>query len=328
MDSELHNMAQNPNNGSAAPDEYITVEHDHTTESEPETYRFEKLHKQLSTPVSIIMITATLVALAIVIIITISEKGIDESTLNRFWTNQCVKYVSIGVIQFICGLAVRYKDLKVNYSRKIVHVCYFMIPQVLDTELLEFEKNVYTELWNIVIIFLLLLVMLEIVRKRLWIFGIMYSAIDRPEDRPYTTFWFMTQLMVSIPIIACFSVLFSHLGKENFIFIPLIILTLGDGLAEPVGTRFGYHKYKVKGLFVKEEYTRSIQGSLCVTFFSIVSVLIYYNDFTKASITFSLLVLPIVMTLTEAKSPHTWDNPILLLVGNSLMVAAYYIGEN
>jgi len=153
----------------------------------------------------------------------------------------------------------------------------------------------------------------------------MYKAIDRPEDRPCTTFWFMTQLAAALPIIAGFSVLFSKLGRDHYVFIPLLILTLGDGLAEPVGTRWGYHKYTVKGLFVNRRYTRSYQGSLCVAFFSVVSVLVYYREFSKAGITFALITLPVCMTLTEAKSPHTWDNPLLLLVGYTLLVCSYYI---
>jgi dolichol kinase len=301
---------------------------------EPEDW-FRTFHHRYSLATSltlILVVCSGLIGLTLVTVLnqigadSDSESDSESESLGRFWINQVVKYTSIAVIQFLCGLAVHYRDIKVNYTRKIVHICYFVIPQLLDTELLEFDKNIYTELWNITVVFFLLLLMLKIIRQRSWIFQIMYMAIDRPEDRPFTTFWFMTQLAVALPIIGGFSVLFSKLGRANYVFIPLLILTLGDGLAEPVGTRWGYHKYTVKGLFVNRRYTRSYQGSLCVAFFSVVSVLVYYHEFSKAGITFTLSTLPICMTLTEAKSPHTWDNPLLLLVGYTLLVCSYYIG--
>jgi len=306
-----------------------SLDFDYEFDEPPEDW-FTAFHRRYSLAASIALIVTVCSGLVGLTLVTIldQDRTSTSADLGRFWTNQVIKYASIAVVQFACGLAVQYRDVKVNYTRKIVHICYFVIPQLLDTELIEFDKNIYTELWNVGIVFFLLLLMLKIIRKRLWIFRIMYMAIDRPEDRPFTTFWFMSQLAVALPIIAGFSVLFSKLNRNHYVFIPLLILTLGDGLAEPVGIRWGYHKYTVKGLFVNREYTRSYQGSLCVAFFSVVSVLIYYNEFTKASITFALLTLPICMTVTEAKSPHTWDNPLLLLVGYTLLVCGYYIEGN
>lgn len=287
--------------------------------------KFEILYSEYSRPVSYFFIFSVLSCFITITTLTITKDLISDENHKRFWSNQSVKYFSISIIQLTCGLFVKYKGFLVNYSRKIVHISYFVIPQLLDTVILYFEKTVYTELWNIVIVYVLLLTLLEVIRSRVYIFRVMFSAIDRPEDRPYTTFWFVTQLSVSLPIIMGFSILFSNLERNNFIFIPLWILAFGDGLAEPIGTRFGKNKYTVKGLFVKDEYTRSLQGSFCVFFSSIVSILAYYNDFTKASITFCLMTMPILMTLAEAYSPHTWDNPIILLTGYILMTIAYYV---
>jgi dolichol kinase len=286
---------------------------------------FETLHDKYHRTSAMLFVTVIICALIVLIITTTLHKGIDPNTLNRFWLNQGVKYVSIGLIQFVCGLLVHKFNVNVAYTRKIVHIFYFVFPQLLDTILLSFDKNIFTELWNIVIIFLLLSLILEPIRERSVLFQIMFKAIDRPKDRPYTVFWFITQLVVSIPIIAGFSILFSYWGRDPFIFIPLIILVFGDGLAEPIGTRFGYHKYSVKGFYVSDVYTRSFEGSACVYFFSVVAVAANYNNFTKESMTFALLTLPVIMPLVEAKSPHTWDNPIILLVGYVLLACAYAI---
>lgn len=286
---------------------------------------FEILHDRYNTIAAYIFAVLVLSGLIALTTTTVLSKGIDTDTLNRFWLNQGVKYSTIAFVQFICGISAKYYRVKVNYTRKVVHIFYFVVPQLLDTELLEFDKTLYTELWNIIVILMLLILLLEPIRRRSTVFQIMFAAIDRPEDRPYTTFWFITQLLISIPIIAGFSILFTELGNKNFIFIPLLILTIGDGLAEPVGTRYGYHRYTVEGLFVNTEYTRSFEGSACVALFSVVSVMIFYTEFTKASITYCLLTLPTIMPLVEAKSPHTWDNPLILLSGYVIMVGAHYV---
>lgn len=294
------------------------------TEAErEEKSKFELMYQQYEKPVSWGFIALIACSIAALVVTSILNKGVDSD--QRFWINQGVKYGSIIVVQVITGLMVTQYGVKVNYTRKITHIFYFVIPQLLDTELLEFEKTIYTELWTIGIILMSMVAMFHPFRSRVSLFQLMFAAIDRPEDRPYTVFWFVSQVLVSLPIIACFSLLFEHLGKTNYVFIPVLILVLGDGLAEPVGIRFGAHKYTVKGFLVRTQYTRSIEGSMCVAVFSVVSIFIYYHEFTKASISFVLSAMPIVMTITEAKAPHTWDNPLLLLVGYIVLVIAHYI---
>lgn len=291
-----------------------------------ERHWFYSFHKRWSKMASILLILSTVLFAGILIIFTVLNKGINTSTLNKFWLNQGIKYMSIAIVQYTCGVMVN-RGVKVNYTRKIVHIAYFSIPQLLDTVIIPFQKNIYTELWNFCIIILLLLMVLKIFRAHVALLRTMYAAIDRPEDRPYTTFWFISQLFMSIPIIAGFSILFSHWGLDDYVFIPIIILGLGDGLAEPIGIRFGKHPYKVNSLFVGREYTRTLEGSLCVAFFSLVSVLVFYNLFTKASIVYTLLVLIILMPIVEAKSPHAWDNPIILLIGYLVLIGTKYLNS-
>ena len=74
-----------------------------------------------------------------------------------------------------------------------------------------------------------------------------------------------------------------------------------------------------------QQYTRSLQGSMCVFFASIITILAYYNEFTKSSITFCLMTMPYAITLVEAYSQHTWDNPLILLTGYVLMTIGHYL---
>lgn len=299
------------------------IEHDPGSEQEPEQW-FYKFHKQWSKSASIALILVTMLFAGILIIFTALNHGIKLSTLNKFWLNQGIKYISIALIQYICGVMVTH-GVKVNYTRKIVHIAYFSAPQLLDTMIIPFQKNIYTELWNICIILLLLPMLLKVIRSRVAVLRTMYSAIDRPEDRPYTTFWFISQLFMSVPIISGFSILFSYWDLEDFVFIPMIILGLGDGLAEPIGIRFGKHPYTVSSLFVGRKYTRTLEGSACVFIFSVASVLIFYDLFSKASIVYTLLSLMILMPIVEAKSPHAWDNPMILLAGYLILIGSRYL---
>ena len=97
--------------------------------------------------------------------------------------------------------------------------------------------------------------------------------------------------------------------------IPLIITAFGDGLAEPIGIRFGKRFYQVKDLFGERIYTRSYEGSSMVFFSSIVALLSFKSLFPLQEFLGLFTVLPLLMTITEARSPHTWDNPFLYLVG-------------
>ena len=104
------------------------------------------------------------------------------------------------IIQYIMALIVIYKNVKVNYTRKVVHISYFIWPQLLDILLLKYEKNKYTEFWNIWVILLLLLILSEPIRHKIKFIDTMFKAVDRPEDRPYTLIWFSSQIIATLII--------------------------------------------------------------------------------------------------------------------------------
>eukprot|EP01064_Diplonema_japonicum_P029558 TRINITY_DN4818_c0_g1_i1.p1 TRINITY_DN4818_c0_g1~~TRINITY_DN4818_c0_g1_i1.p1 ORF type:complete len:415 (+),score=54.65 TRINITY_DN4818_c0_g1_i1:39-1247(+) len=261
------------------------------------------------------------------VIVTIVNQGTDSDDEDKFWINQLSKYSVISLVQFIAGIAADKYKVKVSYTRKIVHVFYFVWPQLLDKVLLGFERTIYSELWNVMIIMLVLIALIEPIRERLRICQLMFAAVDRPEDRPLTLFWSVSQLIASLTVIASAAVLFSHIDKSDWIFIPLLVLTIGDGLAEPIGVTFSTPAttFKVKGLCVDRHYTRSLQGSGWVWAFACISVAIFYHSFTTAQFVLTIFVLPIFETLIEAYSPHTWDNPLILLGGYSVLFAAYWL---
>jgi dolichol kinase len=89
-------------------------------------------------------------------------------------------------------------------------------------------------------------------------------------------------------------------------------------LAEPVGVRWGRHKYTVNAWFSKQKYTRSIEGSLCVFISGIISLYLQRDQFTPYQYILAMLIFPISTTLAEAFAPHTMDTPLIFLVGGAV----------
>ena len=102
---------------------------------------------------------------------------------------------------------------------------------------------------------------------------------------------------------------------NHFVLIPILINGIGDGLAEPVGVRFGRHTYRVYALFSKRQYHRTLEGSACVFLSSLVIIAFHHDAFTLWQWIAALVLVPVCMTLAEAFSPHTWDTPFLFLTG-------------
>ena len=111
------------------------------------------------------------------------------------------------------------------------------------------------------------------------------------------------------------AILFERYGILDLLLIPILINGIGDGMAEPIGVRFGKHKYNVHALFSKKKYVRTLEGSACIFITSIVVIAAHYFYFTQIQFAFAIMIIPALMTLAEAFSPHTWDTPFLFFVG-------------
>eukprot|EP01059_Diplonema_ambulator_P002328 TRINITY_DN11992_c0_g1_i1.p1 TRINITY_DN11992_c0_g1~~TRINITY_DN11992_c0_g1_i1.p1 ORF type:complete len:401 (+),score=160.65 TRINITY_DN11992_c0_g1_i1:45-1247(+) len=285
--------------------------------------RFEKYSHILT----ILCCTFVVLSLLVLTTATIINNGTDSDDENIFWVNQLCKYGVISLVQFIGGIAAEKYHVKVSYTRKVVHVFYFVWPQLLDKVLLGFDRTIYSEAWNIMIIMLVLIALIEPIRERVRLCQIMFAAVDRPEDRPLTLFWSVSQLLASLLVVFGAAMLFRHYDKGDWVFIPLLVLTIGDGLAEPIGVTFSTPAttFQVKGLCVDRYYTRSLQGSGWVWGFACASVAIFYTQFTTKQFIFNILILPVAEMLIEAHSPHTWDNPMILLGGYLVLFMSYWI---
>ena len=225
-----------------------------------------------------------------------------------------IKLTILLLIQYASGSLVFYKGVKVNYTRKINHFALFFIPMFIDN-IIPVQPSIELLIIGSFVAIASLIIYIKPIRTNSRLIQRMFLSFDRPEDRPNTLLWLTTQTAVGYLIVIPIVIYFFKIGYENLLLIPILVNGIGDGLAEPVGIRFGRLKYKTYALFSKIKYERTIEGSACVFFTSIIVIIFFQSSFTSSEFICALVVFPIVMTLAEALAPHTWDTPFLFLFG-------------
>lgn len=229
------------------------------------------------------------------------------------------KFLLTFLIAYLSGLLVKYKHVKVNYTRKIDQLFLFFIPALTDYFVINDMHNTSFMVINQAsFILATFIIFIKPIRTKVSIISTAFSSFDRPEDRPYTLLWFTSQgilgYVVLVPIIAVFS---QH-HMLNMLSITILITVFGDGLAEPIGIRFGKHKYTTYSIFPVRKYVRSLEGSLTIFITGIIVIFIFRQSFNNHQFLIALSTIPVAMTLTEAFSLHTLDNPLLVIVGSAL----------
>jgi phytol kinase len=144
----------------------------------------------------------------------------------------------------------------------------------------------------------------------------MYEAIAREKDAPRRTHY------VVVPYFATLiGGLFANVFLAGTAVLGYLVAGLGDAAAEPVGTRFGRHKYRVPALRGVAA-VRSLEGSGSVFVVSAVALGVCLAVSRSGAVSGrTLLVVGLiaaVSTLVEAVTPHGWDNATLQVVPAAL----------
>jgi phytol kinase len=147
----------------------------------------------------------------------------------------------------------------------------------------------------------------------------LYEAMARESDAPHRTYFIMAPY---------FATLIGGLGA-NMLFgraalVGYLVTGFGDAIGEPVGTRFGTHRYRVPSLFgVPAE--RSLEGSAAVFVACWVAVAVGVGLCPGLALpAHPMAVYPAFAALcavTEAMAPHGWDNALLQLAPAAMAVA-------
>jgi phytol kinase len=139
-----------------------------------------------------------------------------------------------------------------------------------------------------------------------------YEALAREHDRPNRTYYIVAPY---------FATLIGGLAN-NFVFGPLAIVGylvggLADAAGEPVGTRWGRHRYFVP-VVGKGKATRSLEGSIGVLLVSLLALVIAVAVTPELHLNRrTLILLPLIAAIcaiVEAISPHGWDNTPMQIV--------------
>lgn len=231
---------------------------------------------------------------------------------------------------YLTGLLVVKKWVKVNYTRKINHFALLIVPFLMGM-IVQTNNSLGTSLADYFMQFVWLLsgllffvLFIKPVREKVSVCNTAFLSIDRPEDRPYTLKWMVTQTAANFIAAIPISFYLGMINKPELIFILILINGIWDGLAEPIGIKFWKHKYKTFALFTNKKYERSIEGSLTVFIVSLMVILLFASSFSTLQLIITLLTLPIIMTITEAKAPHTWDNPLLFAVWSIVLFLVFH----
>ena len=158
-------------------------------------------------------------------------------------------------VAYVSGSLVYYKGVKVNYTRKINHFALFFVPMFLDN-ILPVESSIESIIIGSFLAVGSLIIYIKPVRNKSSIIQRMFLSFDRPEDRPNTLLWLSTQITAGYLILIPIMIYFFTFGYGDLILIPILVNGIGDGLAEPVGVRFGRIKYKTYALFSKRNMSR------------------------------------------------------------------------
>lgn len=232
----------------------------------------------------------------------------------NFWLLEFVRTAALVVVAWGLGRLVLSRGWKVNYTRKILHFILFFLPIYL-APYFPFEAGMGTTLLSGSTFLLAIASMSKPVRERFVFPRTAFAAIDRPEDRPFTLLWLTTQVLATYVVLIGVLVWLDGYERATLIYITVIVAGIGDGLAEPVGVRFGRHTYTTRALFTDRRYTRSFEGSACVFLSGILACVLLRGQLSGAEFWIALAIIPAAMTLAEAWSPHTWDSPFLYLTG-------------
>jgi len=214
-------------------------------------------------------------------------------------------------VNFYAGWLKRYKRWKTNYTRKVTHISNFTFLMVLT----------YFGGYTASFIFGLMMIFYGVIIIVIGDGNIFYEAVAREQDHPYRAFYLIIPSVVTI-----LAVLLNRTFFGEYANLGYLVAGWGDAMGEPIGVRFGKHRYKVPTL-TGIACTRSIEGSLAVfvvgsfaAIFSLVSLLGVSLPLAIAA----GLVAGFGATLVESVSFHGIDNFTIQVAAVSL---AYLIVE-
>jgi phytol kinase len=191
-----------------------------------------------------------------------------------------------------------------NFTRKVIHVgvgnWIFLWPFAFDN-------------WYAIIVPPALFVVLNYLSYRRELF----KAMERKEKAGgLGTVYYAISLTIIAPIAML-------LGRNWVAAAAIMLMAWADGLADPIGRRYGTHRYRIVGS------TKSIEGSLgffIVGFLAVAATLTFFGAFSSLPLGFNIPIFSLAIaalgTLIEAISPAGSDNLTVPIVSFAVALLA------
>lgn len=195
--------------------------------------------------------------------------------------------------------------MRTGYTRKVFHFLIFGTVALLQWQLGTAAVCLFGGMCSLVVFF------------AIWkgSGNMLYEAMAREKDEPHRTFFIVVPYATTLIGGLASNILFGPVALAGY-----LVTGLGDAIGEPVGTRFGRHRYRVWSLSAVPA-TRSLEGSAAVFLMSVVALTLTAAspviDVSMAAAP-RLLAIAVIATLVEAVSPHGWDNATMQIVPSGL----------
>ncbi len=143
----------------------------------------------------------------------------------------------------------------------------------------------------------------------------MFKGYARESDAPHEGFHVWFSWLVSIVGLVAIDLAFWDMAVTR---TAALVLGVADGIAEPIGLRWGRLKYRVPSVVRGRPSVRSLEGSSAVFASTLVVIL---GTHGTAAVGLAL-VLAAAVTAAEAGSPHGLDNLTIPLTTGGILAAA------
>ena len=207
-------------------------------------------------------------------------------------------------VGWFAGYLKTVRNVRTPYTRKIFHFLIFTMASVVQLA------------WQLPGVVVFGSVVTIIVLYSVWRGAghPLYEALARPSDAPRRSFFVVVPLLTTI-----LGGVVSNLLFPATAYIGYLVCGSGDAVAEPVGTRWGKHAYRVPSLRGVPAL-RTLEGSLAVFLVSTAAAFLGLLARSGAPLQAAGVALACGLgcTLVEAVSAHGIDNFTTQLAGSAI----------
>lgn len=143
----------------------------------------------------------------------------------------------------------------------------------------------------------------------------MFKGYARESDAPHEGYHVWFSWLVSIVGLVCIDLTFWDMTITR---AAGLVLGVADGIAEPVGLRWGSMTYRVPSIVRGKSSVRSLEGSSAV-FTATLVVILGTHGATAVGVA---ILLAVAVTVVEAASPHGLDNLTIPLATGGILAMA------